>query len=67
MDETSDIAKIEQVALCLSFILNGQKKESFVGFYETKRTNAPVLLNLLKQATESLNWEFLLLLLLGHL
>ena len=57
MDETSDIAKIEQVALCLSFILNGQKRESFVGFYDTKRTNAPALLDLLKRATTSLNLE----------
>ena len=57
MDETSDIAKIEQVALCLSFILNGQKRESFVGFCDTKRTNAPALLDLLKRATTSLNLE----------
>ena len=30
MDETSDIARIERVALCLSFILNGQKREPFI-------------------------------------
>ena len=51
MDKTSDIAKIEQVAFCLSFILSEQKRESFAGFYKSKRTIAPALLDLLKRAT----------------
>ena len=37
--------------------MNGQKRESFVGFYDTKRTNAPALLDLLKRATTSLHLE----------
>ena len=49
MIKQSCIAKIEQVALCFSFILIGQKMEYFDGFYETKRTNAPALLDLLKE------------------
>ena len=38
LDETSDISKIEQVSLCLSFCVNGRKKEAFIGFYATKST-----------------------------
>ena len=57
MIKQSYIAKIEQVASCFSFISSGQKREYFVGFYETKRKNAPSLLDLLKRATQSLNLE----------
>ena len=50
MIKQSYIAKIEQVASCFSFILIGQEIEYFDGFYETKRTNALALLDLLKRA-----------------
>ena len=33
LNETSDISRTEQVSLCLSFALNGTKKEAFIGFY----------------------------------
>ena len=36
LDETSDISRIEQVSLCLSYIADGIKKETFFGFYDTK-------------------------------
>ncbi|CAL4240950.1 unnamed protein product [Meganyctiphanes norvegica] len=55
LDETSDISKTEQVALCLSYIANGTKKETFVGFYETKSTEGVVLYELVKQAICDLN------------
>ena len=51
INKTSNIAKIAEVASCLVYILAKQKRESFVGFYESKRTNAIVLLDLLKRAT----------------
>ena len=39
MDETSDISKTKQVFLCLSLVQE-EKKEVFVGYFEAKRTNA---------------------------
>ena len=57
MDETSDINKTEQVSLCLSYVHERIKKEVFVGFFETKRTNAESLFNLAKDAIQSLNLD----------
>ena len=55
LDETSDISRIEQVSLCLSYIADGVKKETFIGFYKTKSTEGEVLYELLKKAIEDLN------------
>ena len=55
LDETSDISRIEQVSLCLSYIADGVKKETFIGFYKTKSTEGEVLYELLKKAIENLN------------
>ena len=57
MDETADITKTEQVSICLSFVYKGVKKESFIGFFDTKKTDAQTLLDLLKNAIESLNLD----------
>ena len=43
LHETSDITRPEQVSLCLSFALNGTKKEVFVAFYSKKSTEGEVL------------------------
>ena len=48
LDETSDISRTEQVSPCLSFTLNGTKKEAFIGFYSTKSTEGEVLSELVK-------------------
>ena len=50
VDETSDVSKTEQVFLCLSYIANGSKKETFVGFYDTKSTEGEVLYELVTKA-----------------
>ena len=38
MDETSDISRTEEVSLCLRCIINGETKETFVGFFATAST-----------------------------
>ena len=57
LDETSDISRTEQVSLCLSFALNGTKKEAFIGFYSTKSTEGEVLYELVKSAITELNLD----------
>lgn len=52
--ETLDISKTEQVSLCLSFALNGTKKEAFIGFYLTKSTEGEVLYELVKSSITEL-------------
>ena len=43
MDETSDISRNEQVSLCLSFVVGGERKETFIGFFRTKSTTGEAL------------------------
>ena len=57
LDETSDISRTEQVSLCLSFALNGTKKEAFIDFYSTKSTEGEVLYELVKSAITELNLD----------
>ena len=57
MDETSNISKTEKISLCLSFVHEGVKKEVFVGFFNTKRTDAESLYTLAKDAIQSLNLD----------
>jgi hypothetical protein len=57
MDETSDISRIEQVSLCLSYCINGIKKEAFMGFYATKSTEGEVLYELVKDTITKLNLD----------
>ena len=57
LDETSDISRTEQVSLCLSFALNGTKKEAFVDFYSTKSTEGEELYDLVKSAITDLNLD----------
>ena len=57
LDETSDISRTEQVSPCLSFTLNGMKKEAFIGFYSTKSTEGEVLSELVKSAITELNLD----------
>ena len=57
LDETSDISRIEQVSLCLSYIVDGIKKETFIGFYETKTAEGEVLYALVKKAIGDLYFD----------
>ncbi|XP_022801370.1 SCAN domain-containing protein 3-like [Stylophora pistillata] len=57
LDETSDISRREQVSLCLSFALNGTKKEAFIGFYSTISTEGEVLYELVKSAITELSLD----------
>ncbi|KAL9983001.1 hypothetical protein ACROYT_G005121 [Oculina patagonica] len=52
MDETS-----EQVSLCLSFAVDGTKKEAFIDFYSTKSTEGEVLYELVKSTITELNLD----------
>lgn len=56
MDKTSDISKTDLKYFCLSCVLEVIKKV-FVGFFETKRTNADSWFNLAKDAMQSLNLD----------
>ena len=49
MDETSDISRIEQVSICLRYVLAGETLETFIGFFCTSSTEGIVLLELLKK------------------
>ena len=57
LDETSDVTRIEQVSLCLSYCVDGLKKEAFVGFYATKSTEGEVLYQLVKDSIAELNLD----------
>ena len=57
LDETSDISRTEQVSLCLSYALNGTKKEAFIAFYSTKSTRGKVLYELVKSSITELNLD----------
>lgn len=54
VDETSDISRVEQVAICLRYIIEGETKESFIGFYDTPSTEGEVLCKLVKDVLEKL-------------
>ena len=43
MDEISDISRNEQVSLCLSYVLGGERKEAFIDFFRTKSTTGEPL------------------------
>ena len=48
VDETSDISRVEQVAICLRFTIEGETRESFIGFHATPSTEGRVLFELVK-------------------
>ena len=48
VDETSDICRVEQVAICLRFTMAGETRECFIGFYATPSTEGQVLYELVK-------------------
>ena len=58
LDKTSDICRTEQVSLCLSFVLNGKKKEALIDFYSMKSTERKVLYELVKSVINELNLNF---------
>ena len=45
------------MSLCLSYCVDGIKKEAFVGFYATKSTEGEVLYQLVKDSVSELNLE----------
>ena len=57
VDETSDISRWEQVAICLRFTIDGETRESFVGFYSTPLTDGQALYNLVTGVMATLNLE----------
>ena len=47
-DETSDISRNEQISLVISYIdSSGQKRESFLGFIQTDKTDGETLFKLM--------------------
>ncbi|XP_068703729.1 zinc finger MYM-type protein 1-like [Montipora foliosa] len=55
MDGTSDISRTEEVSLCLRYVINGETKETFVGFFATASTEGEVLYELAKTAINKLD------------
>ena len=55
MDETSDISRTEEVSLCLRYVINGETKETFVGFFAAASTEGEVLYELAKTAINKLD------------
>ena len=55
MDETSDISRTEEVSLCLRYVINGETKENFVGFFATASTEGEVLYEVAKTAINKLD------------
>ena len=57
MDETSDVSKKEQVAICMSYVIDGIMKEAFVGFFDTKSTDGETLYELVKKVMKDLELD----------
>ena len=57
MDETSDTSRNEQVSLCLSYVVGGERKETFIGFFRTKSTTGEALYELLCDVMKELNLD----------
>ena len=55
MDETSDNSRTEEVSLCLRYVIDGETKENFVGFFATASTEGEVLYELAKTAINKLD------------
>ena len=54
-DETSYISRTEEVSLCLRCIINGETKETFVGFFATASMEGEVLYELAKTTINKLD------------
>ena len=57
IDETSDMSRTEQVAICLSYLVNGIKREAFIGFFATKATDGRTLYELVKRVINQMNLQ----------
>ena len=55
MDETSDISRSEQVSICLSYVVNGEKRETFIRFFRVKSTTGEALCELLCNVMRDMN------------
>ena len=55
IDETADISRQEQVAVCLRFVYDGVITEPFVGFYDTASTDGESLFKLVKHVFQTLD------------
>lgn len=55
VDETSDISRSEQVSLCLRYVVEGETRETFSGFYATESTEGEILYELVKKSITNLN------------
>ncbi len=55
VDETSDISRAEQVSLCLRYVVEGEMRETFAGFFATESTKGEVLYELVKKSVTNFN------------
>ena len=56
VDETSDrISRAEQVSLCLRYVVEGETRETFAGFFASESTEGEVLYQLVKKSITNLN------------
>ena len=57
VDETSDVSRVGQVSLCLRYVVEGETRETFAGFFATESTEGEVLYELVKKAVTSLSLQ----------
>jgi hypothetical protein len=56
VDETSDrISRAEQVSLCLRYVVEGETRETFAGFFATESTEGEVFYQFVKKSITNLN------------
>ena len=55
VDETSDIRRVEQVSLCLRYVIEGETRKTFAGFFATGPTKGEVLYELVKKSVTNFN------------
>ena len=65
-DETSDISRHEQISLVISYVdSEGQKRESFLGFIKTDKTDGETLFNLIKESIRNFGLDMMSIVGLG--
>ena len=55
IDKRSDISRVEQVSLCLWYVIEGETRKTFAGFFATGSTKGEVLYELVKKSVTNLN------------
>ena len=57
VDETADISFIEEVSICLRYVIECIIRETFIGFYPTETTEGSVLCELVQKTLSELHLD----------